>query len=197
MELNAWLGVRCRALWSEIRHPESKQFSVMEMLEQQRTELMPMPTAFDGYVERSAKVSSTCLVAVAKNRYSVARAALHRAGTAQALCLEKRRTLCRHARAITAFASRADAHWRRRQGSGTGAKCVPSHGLEAVLVAVELVIESGVLSTEHVLNGLARLNAPPIPETVGCSLHLAEAPVPIQAAMTACVRCRIPTPRRR
>ncbi len=30
-----------------------------------------MPTVFDGYVERSAKVSSTCLVAVARNRYSV------------------------------------------------------------------------------------------------------------------------------
>ena len=30
--------------------------------------------------------------------------------------------------------------------------CVSSHGLEAVLVAVELVIESGVFSTEHVLN---------------------------------------------
>jgi hypothetical protein len=41
------------------------------MLEQERAELMPMPTAFDGYVERSAKVSSTCLVAVARNRYSV------------------------------------------------------------------------------------------------------------------------------
>ena len=34
-------------------------------------ELMPMPTVFDGYVERSAKVSSTCLVAVERNRYSV------------------------------------------------------------------------------------------------------------------------------
>ena len=30
-----------------------------------------MPTVFDGYIERSAKVSSTCLVAVARNRYSV------------------------------------------------------------------------------------------------------------------------------
>ena len=70
-ELNAWLGERCRALWSEIRHPEYKQFSVAEMLEQERTELMPMPTVFDGYVERSGKVSSTCLVAVARNRYSV------------------------------------------------------------------------------------------------------------------------------
>ncbi len=70
-ELNAWLGQRCRTLWSEIRHPDYKQFSVAEMLEQERAELMPMPTVFDGYIERSAKVSSTCLVAVARNRYSV------------------------------------------------------------------------------------------------------------------------------
>ena len=55
--------------------------------------------------------------------------------------------------------------------------CVSIHGLEAVLVAVELVIESGSLSTEHVLNVLARLNAPPMPETVESSLHLEEAPV--------------------
>ena len=32
---------------------------------------MPMPVAFDGYVENPAKVSSTCLVTVARNRYSV------------------------------------------------------------------------------------------------------------------------------
>lgn len=37
---------------------------------------------------------------------------------------------------------------------------VPVHGLEAVLVAVELVLESGAPSGEHVLNVLARLNAP-------------------------------------
>ena len=65
-ELNAWLAARCRALWEEIRHPDYKQFSVAEMLGQERGELMPMPTAFEGYVERSAKVSSTCLVAVAR-----------------------------------------------------------------------------------------------------------------------------------
>ena len=41
------------------------------MLEQEPPELMPMPTAFDGYVQKSAKVSSTCLVSVARNRYSV------------------------------------------------------------------------------------------------------------------------------
>ena len=36
---------------------------------------------------------------------------------------------------------------------------VPTAGLDAVLVAVELVIESGALSAEHVLNVLARLTA--------------------------------------
>ena len=43
---------------------------------------------------------------------------------------------------------------------------VPTAGLAAVLVAVELVVESGVLSTEHVLNVLARLNAAPVPACV-------------------------------
>ncbi|MGQ3050268.1 MAG: IS21 family transposase, partial [Roseateles sp.] len=33
VELNAWLGDRCRALWDEVRHPEHDQFSVAEMLE--------------------------------------------------------------------------------------------------------------------------------------------------------------------
>jgi hypothetical protein len=55
--------------------------------------------------------------------------------------------------------------------------CVVSHGLEAVLVAVELVIESGVLSTEHVLNVLARLNAAPTPESVQSNLQLSEVPL--------------------
>ena len=55
--------------------------------------------------------------------------------------------------------------------------CVSSHGLEAVLVAVELVIESGVLSTEHVLNVLARLNASERPQSVESTLQLKEAPL--------------------
>ena len=54
---------------------------------------------------------------------------------------------------------------------------MPTAGLEAVLVAVELVIESGVLSAEHVLNVLARLNASPTPPHVETHLTLNEAPV--------------------
>lgn len=71
VELNAWLSERCRALWNEIHHPEHMQFSVAEMLEHERPHLMPMPEPFDGYVEKPARVSSTCLVSVARNRYSV------------------------------------------------------------------------------------------------------------------------------
>jgi hypothetical protein len=41
------------------------------MLETEREHLMPMPEAFDGYVEKASWVSSTCLVTVARNRYSV------------------------------------------------------------------------------------------------------------------------------
>jgi hypothetical protein len=82
VELNAWLSERCRALWSEIRHPEHKQFSVAEILEHERPHLMPMPEPFDGYVERPARVSSTCLVSVARNRYSVPCELAVRAGRA-------------------------------------------------------------------------------------------------------------------
>jgi hypothetical protein len=54
-----------------VRHPEHEQFSVAEMLEHVRAHLMPMHTPFDGYVEKPARVPSTCLVSVVRNRYSV------------------------------------------------------------------------------------------------------------------------------
>ena len=70
-ELNAWLGERCKSIWADTVHPIHKQFTVLEMLELERPHLMSMPVLFDGYVERPARVSSTCLVSVARNRYSV------------------------------------------------------------------------------------------------------------------------------
>ena len=53
---------------------------------------------------------------------------------------------------------------------------VPVAGLDAVLVAVELVLESGVLSAEHILNVVARLRLVPVPESAETSLQLKEAP---------------------
>jgi transposase len=70
-ELNAWLGERCRSLWNELLHPEYPPFCIADMLEQERAAMMPMPTSFDGYVEKPARASSTCLVSVSRNRYSV------------------------------------------------------------------------------------------------------------------------------
>ena len=217
-ELNAWLGERCRTLWGEVRHPEHQQFSVAEMLEFERGELMPMPTAFDGYVERTAKVSNTCLVAVARNRYSVpCELAGQRVSTrlypnrveiatdeAIVACHERlanRGHICYDWQHYIALVQRKPGALRNgapfadmpaplqrlrqgllRQDAGDRAmaqvlNCVTSHGLEAVLVAVELVIESGALSTEHVLNVLARLNAEPRPESVESHLQLTDAPV--------------------
>lgn len=71
IELNAWLGERCRSVWADTAHPIHRQFTVAEMWELEKGLLMSMPAPFDGYVERLARVSSTCLVAAARNRYSV------------------------------------------------------------------------------------------------------------------------------
>ena len=54
---------------------------------------------------------------------------------------------------------------------------VPKFGLDAVLVAVELVLESGNPSAEHVENVLNRLKAAPPPDSVETQLEIAEVPV--------------------
>ena len=54
---------------------------------------------------------------------------------------------------------------------------VPKAGLESVLVAVELVLESGAVSAEHVLNILSRLNSTTLPEEVETTLRIKEAPL--------------------
>jgi len=217
-QLNTWLGERCRALWGDLRHPQFKEFSIVEMLEQERAQMMPMPSAFDGYVEKPARVSSTCLVAVARNRYSVP---CELVGQKVSTRLYPNRVDIAVGDAIVAIherlsdAGRVNYDWqhyielvqrkpgalrngapfadmpaplqRLRQGllRRTGGDkvmaqvlaCVPTAGLEAVLVAVELVVESGALSIEHVLNVLARLNAKPQPDCVETTLELTEAPL--------------------
>ena len=217
-ELNVWLGERCRLLWTQLRHPEHKAFSVAEMLEQERSEMMPVPTPFDGYVEKPARVSSTCLVSVHRNRYSVpcelagqmvstqltpdrVRVAAGDAIVASHARLPERGQTCydwqhyiplveRKPGALRNGAPFADLPGplnllRRGLLRHTGGDrvmaqvlaAVPTAGLDAVLVAVELVVESGVLSAEHVLNVLARLNASPPPPCVETSLLLTEVPL--------------------
>jgi len=217
-ELNAWLGQRCRDCWTELCHPEFTKFTVLEMLEQERLEMMPMPTPFDGYVEKPAKVSSTCLVSVDRNRYSVpCEWANHRVSTrlypTRVCVVAGDAVVASHERASdrghtrydwqhyialvqrkpgalrngAPFADMPEPLQRLRQGLMKHAggdrimaqvlAAVPTAGLEAVLVAVDLVVQSGALSAEHVLNVVARLNAEPVPDSVETALALKEPPL--------------------
>lgn len=54
---------------------------------------------------------------------------------------------------------------------------VPRAGLEAVVVAVDLVLESGLVSAEHILNVLGRLNSALPPGPVATLLQVKEAPL--------------------
>ena len=70
-ELNSWLQERCQMLWQETAHPQFKNRSLAECLEDEQSKMMPVPVAFDGFVEHSKRVSSTCLITFEHNRYSV------------------------------------------------------------------------------------------------------------------------------
>jgi transposase len=216
-ELNAWLGQRCRELWSEIRHPEHQEFSVAEMLEHELPHLMPMPEPFDGYVENPARVSSTCLVTVLRNRYSVpCELAGHMVSTrlypTRVVVVAEDQIVASHARLADRGQTSYDwqhyiplvqrkpgvlrngapfadmpgpllslqrALFKRPGGDRVMAQvlaAVPIAGLDAVLVAVELVLEAGAVSAEHVLNVLARLNATPPPQNVETALTVNEVP---------------------
>ena len=221
-ELNAWLGERCRALWSEVRHPEHRQFSVAEMLEHERPHLMPMPEPFDGYVEKPARVSSTCLVSVARNRYSVpcelaGQMVSTRLYPASVVVVADDAVVARHERLSNAGDTRYDwQHYiplvQRKPGAlRNGAPfadmppaleqlrrgllrqpggdrlmaqvlaIVPTAGLDAVIVAVELAMESrppsGRVSVEHVVNVLGRLNAKAAPASAQTALQVTTPPL--------------------
>src|SRR5690606_4440217 len=192
------------------------------MLELEQGHLMPMPVAFDGYVENPAKVSSTCLVTVARNRYSVpcewaGQMVSTRLYPTQIMVVAGDAMVATHERLSDRNQTRYDwQHYvpliERKPGAlrngapfadlpgplqrmrkallhqEGGDKVMaqvlaeaPKQGLDAVLVAVELALESappsGRVSTEHVINVLARLQAQPMPQTVETTLQVSQAPV--------------------
>ncbi len=71
VELNVWLEARCQALWSELPYPDVEHLTIADALTIERDALMPMVPIFDGYVEAVATVSSTSLVSIERNKYSV------------------------------------------------------------------------------------------------------------------------------
>lgn len=82
-DLNAWLERRCQELWHRTHHPEWSARTVADCWLDERSHLMPVPTPFDGYVEHTKKVSSTCLVTFERNRYSVPASFAHRPASVQ------------------------------------------------------------------------------------------------------------------
>ena len=68
--LNAWLERRCQELWSETAHG-TLPGTIADVWAEERAALMPLPVAFDGFIELSKRVSPTCLISFERNRYSV------------------------------------------------------------------------------------------------------------------------------
>lgn len=69
-DLNDWLATRCREL-AQRNHPTQSQRTIAECFADEQSLLRPVTAHFDGYVEQMMRVSSTCLVRVDRNRYSV------------------------------------------------------------------------------------------------------------------------------
>ena len=69
-DLNRWLEKRCDELASR-KHPTLPSQTIAECFQQEQTLLRQITTPFTGYIEHLLKVTSTCLVSVDRNRYSV------------------------------------------------------------------------------------------------------------------------------
>jgi len=77
-ELNRYLSDRCRILAAGHQHPEFKDRNVAEVFAEERSRLVCVNNAFDGFRETPVRVSSTSLVSYDNNRYSVDASAVGR-----------------------------------------------------------------------------------------------------------------------
>ena len=179
---------------------------------------MPMVSPFNGYVETIATVSSTSLVSIERNKYSVpcqyanqklslrlyperleahdedGCVAMHtRSFDRNQVCYDWRHYIVLLERKPGALRNGApfeslpeslqrlrSALLKREGGDRLMAQtlsCVPTHGLEAVVVAVQLLLESGNTSAEHIQNVLSRLNEPMPPTPMQTHLCVKEEPI--------------------
>ena len=61
-----------RRLFVLLRTPHGKQpGTIADVWAEEQAELMPLPVAFDGFIEMSKRVSPTCLISFERSRYSV------------------------------------------------------------------------------------------------------------------------------
>ena len=68
--LNTWLAMRCREL-AQRKHPATPDRSIADCFAEEQRALRQITATFDGYVEHMLRASSTCLVTLDRNRYSV------------------------------------------------------------------------------------------------------------------------------
>ncbi|SON58418.1 Transposase (plasmid) [Hartmannibacter diazotrophicus] len=102
--LNAWLEQRCQDLWRETAHG-TLPGSIADVWAEERTALMPLPVAFDGFVELGKRVSPTCLISFERNRYSVPSSFANRPVSLRVypdrlVLAAEGNVLCEHARVI-------------------------------------------------------------------------------------------------
>ena len=87
--LNEWLATRCRELAAR-KHPITPEQSIAACFITEQLALRRITAAFDGYVEHMLRVSSTCLVVLDRNRYSVPAAFAGRAVSVRSTATEVR-----------------------------------------------------------------------------------------------------------
>uniref|UniRef100_UPI00406CBEFC IS21 family transposase n=1 Tax=Rhodoferax sp. GW822-FHT02A01 TaxID=3141537 RepID=UPI00406CBEFC len=197
-ELNAWLLQACQDSWAELSHPDWPELTVADVMQDERTRLMALPKAFDGYVEQPLRVTSTALIHFQRNRYSVPCEWVNTVVSLRAYP-EFLRVVDAHGEVVDLVRSferdRTFYDWRhyiglieRKPGAlRNGApfktmpeslqelqrqllknsggdrvmaqvlSAIPLHGLDTVLMAVEIALEGGRVSAQHVLNTLSRL----------------------------------------
>lgn len=69
-QLNTWLAMRCTEL-AQRTHPSQCGCRIADCFAEEQALLRPVTACFDGTVEQVMRASSTCLVRVDRNRYSV------------------------------------------------------------------------------------------------------------------------------
>jgi transposase len=70
-ELNAHLAARCVQLAQERKHPEYPERKISDVWDEERAALRAVPIPFDGFAEKTGRISATSLVNFERNRYSV------------------------------------------------------------------------------------------------------------------------------
>jgi transposase len=210
--LNAWLAQRCEELAGR-KHPAFPDKTIAMCFQEEQPTLRPVMAAFDGYIESMVRVSSTCLIRIDRNRYSVpaewagkiisARISADRIQIVadqaiqaehprcflrdQLVCdpwhylsvLEKKPGALRHGAPFQSWDLPLPIRRVRdrllKQPKGDRAfvellLLARDKGLEALEVACEITLETGVISAAIIENELRRLTEPERPKAL--STHI-------------------------